>query len=160
MFHVLCSRLGNLGGAVPLLTPRPLETPPSCVLVGFPEHHPVLLKGLRVPWQLETPWQIDGPIPGSGFVSCPQGRRRKRHPRTAGCLYITGRIWLSASMSHVPPALWGGCCSWSLGLSSPACGFRKGLSHLTVLSLTVHSELLLDAGVLTHITWLSPRQQH
>lgn len=39
--------------------PRPLESPLSCVLVGLPEgnSHTVLLKGLRVPWQMDDPLQ-------------------------------------------------------------------------------------------------------
>ena len=56
----------------------------------------------------------------------------------AGCWYIMRGLWLSVSMIHVLSAVREGCCSWSWGLSSLACGSRKGCPPLTVVPLTAH----------------------
>lgn len=56
----------------------------------------------------------------------------------ASCWYIMRGLWLSVSMIHVLSAVREGSCSWSWGLSSLACGFRKGCPPLSVAPLTGH----------------------
>lgn len=80
----------------------------------------------------------------------------------AGCWYIMRGLWLSVSMIHMLSAVREGSCSWSWGLSSLACGFRKGCPEPTSLcgAPDWSSGLLPDPRVLTHLTRLSPRQCH